>query len=43
MVSCCLSAARMDARLTARVVLPIPPTAPVTEMIRGDCSPLLFD
>ena len=35
MVSCSLSAARVAARLTARVVQPTPPAAPVTVMIRG--------
>ena len=40
MVSCSLSAARPAARLTARVVQPIPPAAPVTVTIRGACSPV---
>ena len=35
MVSCSLSAARIEARLTASVVQPTPPMAPVTVMIRG--------
>ena len=41
MVSCSLAAARVAARLTARVVQPTPPAAPVTVMIRGPCSPVV--
>ena len=43
MVSCSLAAARVAARLTARVVQPTPPAAPVTVMIRGPCSLVVFD
>ena len=43
MVSCSLAAARVAARLTARVVQPTPPAAPVTVMILRPARALVVE